>query len=71
MRSLCAGRREILFFLCFVLASPGDLEITMIKAEINNITPSEASPSGMLALFFSLIYDVVSKPITVKEAKKG
>ena len=56
MRSLCAGRREILFFLCFVLASPGDLEITMIKAEINNITPSEASPSGMLALFLPLVF---------------
>lgn len=61
----------MLFFFCFVLASPSVLEIVIIKAEINSIAPSDASPNGTLALLFALIYDVVSKPITVKEAKKG
>ena len=60
-----------MLFLCFVLEFPGVLEIVMINTEINSMIPSETSPKGTLALLVEFIYDVVSKPITVKAAKNG
>lgn len=65
------GRKEIFPFPYRAFVSPGVLADTIRRAEISSIAPSESIPIRIFDWLSALIYEAVSNPITVSDAKNG